>query len=164
MNAPAVPTARRSPTAGDLATWRAFIETSERLRSVIASRMQAESGLSTGDYAVLLSLSEAPDHRARSSELATQVGWERSRLSHHLGRMENRQLIRRDECATDSRGAEVVLTADGADAFRRASGPHLHAIQEFFVSALTQDQLADVRELTGALADSLDRSLDLSAP
>lgn len=152
--------ARRSPTADDLATWRGFIETSERLRAVIGSRLQADSGLSTGDYSVLLSLSEAPDHRARSSELAVQVGWERSRLSHHLGRMEQRGLIRRDDCPTDNRGAEVVLTTAGADAFRRASAPHLHAIQELFIGALSPDQLASVRELTGALADSLDRVPD----
>jgi DNA-binding MarR family transcriptional regulator len=158
VNAPMARTARRSPTANDLAVWRAFIETSERLRAVIGSRLQADSGLSTGDYSVLLRLSEAADHRVRSSELATQVGWERSRLSHHLGRMEQRGLIRRDDCATDSRGAEVVLTSAGADAFRRASAPHLHAIQELFVGALTQQQLDSVRQLTDALADSLDHS------
>jgi DNA-binding MarR family transcriptional regulator len=158
MKAAIAGTARRSPTADDLATWRGFIEISERLRATIGSRMQADSGLSTGDYSVLLSLSEAADHRARSSELAAEVGWERSRLSHHLGRMEQRGLIRRDDCATDSRGAEVVLTSAGADAFRRASAPHLHAIQELFIGALTPGQLASVRELTDALAESLDRS------
>jgi DNA-binding MarR family transcriptional regulator len=158
MNASNAGTVRRSPTADDLAIWRAFIETSERLRSVIDSRLQSESGLSSGDYAVLLSLSEAADHRVRSSELAAKVGWERSRLSHHLGRMEHRELIRRDDCATDNRGAEVVLTEAGATAFRHASAPHLHAIQELFVGALNPGQLASVRELTDALADSLDRS------
>ncbi len=158
MNASPTGRARRSPTADDLATWRAFIETSERLRSVIGSRMQADSGLSSGDYAVLLSLSEATDQRARSSELASKVGWERSRLSHHLGRMEQRGLIRRDDCATDNRGAEVVLTTAGADAFRRASAPHLHAIQELFIGALTPGQLASVRELSDSLAESLDRA------
>ena len=149
---------RRSPTAADLATWRAFIEMSERLRSVIGSRFQAESGLSTGDYSVLLRLSEADGHRLRSSDLATAVGWERSRLSHHLGRMEQRGLVRRDECATDSRGAEVVLTDAGSSAFRRSSAPHLHAIQDLFVGALTPAQLAAVEELTTTLSAHLERA------
>jgi DNA-binding MarR family transcriptional regulator len=157
MNASAsVSTGRRSPTASELATWRAFIETSERLRSAMSSRMQAESGLSTGDYSVLLSLTEAVDHRVRSSELASKVGWERSRLSHHLGRMEQRELIRREECASDNRGAEVVLTTAGADAFRRASAPHLHAIQELFVGALSPLQLEGAAELASALSTQLD--------
>ncbi|HEX3680872.1 MAG TPA: MarR family transcriptional regulator, partial [Galbitalea sp.] len=115
-----------------------------------------DSGLSTGDYAVLLSLSEAPGHRVRSSELAAVIGWERSRLSHHLGRMEQRGLIRRDDCLTDNRGAEAVLTPEGAAAFRRASPPHLHAIQELFVSALTPDQLEAVTEISAALASHLE--------
>jgi DNA-binding MarR family transcriptional regulator len=150
--------ARRSPTKDELATWRDFVETSELVRGVIGSRLQAESGLSTGDYTVLLSLSEADGSRVRSSELANRIGWERSRLSHHLGRMEQRGLIRREDCATDSRGAEAVLTPAGADAFRRASAPHMHAIQELFASALSAGQLASLREITHTLRDRIEGS------
>jgi DNA-binding MarR family transcriptional regulator len=126
------------------------------MRAVIGSRLQTDSGLSTGDYSVLLSLTESPDNRVRSSELAAQVGWERSRLSHHLGRMEQRGLIRREECLTDNRGAEACLTAAGADAFRRASAPHLHAVQELFVSALSPEQLDAVAEISAALSSHLE--------
>lgn len=156
---PSTTTARRSPTASELATWRSFVETTERVRSVIASRLQTEAGMSTGDYSVMLSLSEAPDHRLRSSDLADRVGWERSRLSHHLGRMEQRGLIKREDCATDNRGAEIVLTAEGSDAFRRASAPHLHAIHDIFVSALSADELRAAAALASSLSAHLD-SLD----
>jgi DNA-binding MarR family transcriptional regulator len=147
--------ARRSPTADELRAWRGFIEVSERMRSVIGSRLQSDSGLSSGDYAVLLSLTEAPGNRVRSSELATTVGWERSRLSHHLGRMEQRGLIRREECRTDNRGAEACLTTAGATAFRRASAPHLHAIQELFVSALSPEQLQSIDDIAATLSSHL---------
>jgi DNA-binding MarR family transcriptional regulator len=149
------PRARRSPTPEELGTWRNFIETTERLRSLTGSRLQTESALSSADYAVLLTLSEAEGTRVRSSELAARVGWERSRLSHHLGRMEQRGLIRREECATDSRGAEAVLTPVGAEAFRHALPAHMHAIQELFVAALSPEQLEAVRDITRALASHL---------
>ena len=149
---------RRSPTTDQLAAWRVFVETSERMRGAIGSRLQADSRLSTGDYAVLLSLSEATDNRVRSSELAATIGWERSRLSHHLGRMEQRGLIRREDCLTDNRGAEAVLTPEGAAAFRRSSPPHLHAIQELFVSALTPEQLEAIAEISRALSAHLDQA------
>lgn len=149
--------ARRSPTAQQLEIWRDFIETSDALGSELASRLQDESGLSRGDYAVLLALAEADDRTLRSSELAEHIGWERSRLSHHLGRMERRGLIVRQECATDNRGAEVLLTEVGRDAFRRASAPHLRAIRELFVDALTPQQLAAVGEITRALRAHRDR-------
>jgi DNA-binding MarR family transcriptional regulator len=151
---------RRSPTAADLAVWRDFVETGDRLRSLLAARLQAESDLSTGDYAVLLALAEAPGKRVRSSELADQVGWERSRLSHHLGRMESRGLVTREKCLTDNRGAEVVLTESGASMFRRASAPHLKAVQELFLDALDENALERVKELTRSLRDHLDDGQD----
>lgn len=146
---------RRLPTKQELAAWRAFIETTEQLRSVLAARLQAECGLSPGDYAVLLALQEADAHRLRSSVLAATIGWERSRLSHHLGRMERRGLIERQECSTDSRGAEIVLTPPGLDAFRSATVPHLRAIRELFVDALTPDQLDAVQDIVAALRRQL---------
>ncbi|MEV1327951.1 MarR family transcriptional regulator [Micromonospora costi] len=147
---------RQLPTADELRAWRDFIETTEVLRSRIASRLQAESGLSPGDYAVLLALTEAPDQQMRSSELAAHVGWERSRLSHHLGRMERRGLIRRQECATDPRGAEVHLTPAGAESFRASTVPHLRAIRELFVDALTPDQVRAAGGIAAALHAHLD--------
>jgi DNA-binding MarR family transcriptional regulator len=147
---------RQSPTADELRIWRGFIETAQALNTRLSSRLHEESALSPGDYAVLLALSEADGRRLRSSELADAVGWERSRLSHHIRRMEGRGLIRRDDCAVDYRGAEVVLTDQGAHAFRSASVPHLRAVRELFVDALTPAQLTQVEELTAALRTSLD--------
>jgi DNA-binding MarR family transcriptional regulator len=148
---------RQLPTIEELRIWRDFIETTESLRSELSSRLQSESSLSPGDYTVLLALSEAEGQLLRSSELAATIGWERSRLSHHLGRMERRGLVRREDCATDSRGAEVVLTSGGADAFRRASIPHLRAVRELFVDALTPDQLAAAGELAATLRMRLEK-------
>ena len=146
-----VPRARRSPTAHELAVWRDFIETTEVLRAQVAARMQRESGLSNGDYAVLLALSESPDMCLRSSLLALTIGWERSRLSHHLARMQQRGLIERRDTEGDNRGTEVALTRAGADAFRRASAPHLRDVRELFVDAFDADQLDRVAELTAVL-------------
>ena len=142
---------RRVPTADELRIWREYIETAELLRTHVAASLQRASGLSIGDYAVLLALSEADGQRMRSSELAAHIGWDRSRLSHHVGRMERRDLIRREECATDSRGAEIVLTRTGADAFDRATVPHLRDIRAVFVDALTAEQLAAAGDVARAL-------------
>jgi DNA-binding MarR family transcriptional regulator len=149
---------RQLPTAEQLRIWRDFIETADALRSELSSRLQSESSLSPGDYVVLLALSEAEGWRMRSSELAAGIGWERSRLSHHLGRMERRGLIRREECAADNRGAEVVLAPTGAEAFRGATVPHLRAVRELFVDALTPDQLVAAGEVAATLRAHLGSS------
>ncbi len=63
--------------------------------------------------------------------------------------MEKRALARREECLTDNRGAIVVLTETGADAFWRASVPQMQAVKDLFANALTPAQV-------NALADVLD--------
>lgn len=152
-----MPRKRTLPTRDELRVWREFLESGEALRNQLSSRLHTDTGLSPADYTVLLALSEAPGHRVRSSDLAAGIGWERSRLSHHLARMERRDLIRREECATDNRGAEIVLAAAGREAFHAATVPHLTAVRELFVDALTPDQLAAAGEIAVALRRHLER-------
>lgn len=147
--------ARQSPTPDELAVWREYVETAEAIRQALATGLQTESGVSPGDYAVLLALSESEGRCLRSSVLAEVIGWERSRLSHHLGRMESRGLIRRRKSGNDSRGAEVELTDDGARTFRASSAPHLRLVRRFFIDALTPEDL----EAVGKVAKSLRRHL-----
>jgi DNA-binding MarR family transcriptional regulator len=134
-------------TSADLATWRLLLDTTTDLRGILGARLQADSGLSPGDYQVMLALSEADGGRLRSSQLAAAIDWERSRLSHHLLRMERRGLIVREDCAADSRGAEVVLTERGTEAFRGATRPHLRAIKSSFADALTPSQMAALTDV-----------------
>jgi DNA-binding MarR family transcriptional regulator len=140
----------------ELAVWRSLLDTTAELRRLLSARMQ-ESGCSPADYGVLLALHEADGGRLRSSELAAAIDWERSRLSHHLGRMERRGLIRRENSAADSRGAEVSLTDEGAAAFRRAGGPHLRAIKSHFADALTEQQLTALGDALQALRAHLSK-------
>src|SRR6266566_9067437 len=145
---------RRRMTSRELAIWRSLVDTTAELRRILGAELQ-ESSLSPADYQVLLALSEADGKRMRSSELARTIDWERSRLSHHLGRMERRGLIRREDCAADSRGAEVTLTAEGARVFRRATAPHMRSIKRHFADALTHAQFAALADILRSLQNHL---------
>ena len=147
--------ARRRMTARELVIWRLLLDTTTELRRILGAQLLQESSLSPADYQVLLALREADSRRLRSSELAASIDWERSRLSHHLGRMERRGLVRRDECATDSRGAEVSLTEDGASIFRRATAPHMRAIKKHFADGLTPEQFEELAKILQALRNHL---------
>jgi DNA-binding MarR family transcriptional regulator len=138
------------------------MDTTTELRRIMGARLQQDCGLSPGDYQVLLALSEAPGRRLRSSDLAAVIDWERSRLSHHLARMERRDLIRRDDCATDSRGAEVSMTEAGAGIFRRATAPHARAIKQHFADALTAGQIEALDDILRALHHHLGASASTS--
>lgn len=142
---------RELPTSEEFAIWREHIETFEIVRGRIEARLHQDSQLSSGDYKVLLALSEADGKALRSSALATHIEWERSRLSGQLGRMEKRGLVRREPCEEDARGSDVFLTEDGARAFRASTLPHLQAIKDLFVDALTPQQLAHLSEAATAM-------------
>ncbi|MGJ6961011.1 MarR family winged helix-turn-helix transcriptional regulator [Streptosporangium sp. G11] len=140
--------ARRRLTSKELSVWRSLMDTTTELRRLLTAQLQ-EVDVSPGDYAVMLALSEAEGRSLRSSELADTIDWQRSRLSHHLGRMGRRGLIRREECLTDNRGAIIAITEEGMASFRRASAPHLRAVKHYFADALSEQQLD---ELGGVLA------------
>lgn len=133
-------------TQDELTIWRSLLDTTTDLRRLLSSEMQ-ESDVSPGDYAVLLALTEADGHVLRSSQLADAIDWERSRLSHHIGRMQRRGLVSREDAPGDSRGALVRITADGTGALQRAAGPHLRAVKRYFADALTADQLAGLADV-----------------
>ena len=146
---------RKLPASGELAVWRAHHEAVEIARSRIESRMRRESGLSDGDYRVLIALSEAEGKSMRSSQLAAHLEWERSRVSGQLGRMEKRGLLRREPSPEDARGSLVVLTEEGARAYRGSTIPHLAAIKEIFIDAFTPEQLASLEDAAAALRTHL---------
>ena len=131
--------------------WRSFTTMRQHLDRALEQGLQAEGEISAADYHVLIALFEAPDRTMRARDLSLRIGWERSRLSHHLGRMERRGLVNRDGCPTDSRGAEIAMTPAGSEAFRRANGPHLHAIRELFIDALTPAQVVAAGEIAASL-------------
>lgn len=145
----------RLPTSRELAVWRVYLESFEAVRARIEAQLHRDSDLSSGDYKILLALSEADPHEMRSSVLAAHIHWERSRLSAHLGRMEKRGLIHRAPCPDDARGSLAVLTEAGAREFRDSTIPHLAAIRSVFVDALSADQLAVMGEAAEALRDHL---------
>jgi DNA-binding transcriptional ArsR family regulator len=62
---------------------------------------------------VPVDLTDNPEGRVRVSELAGLLQWERSRISHHIKRMEDRGLVERAECSEDGRGAFVVIAPSG---------------------------------------------------
>lgn len=131
-----------------------------RLFAQLNRQLQRESGLSGADYEVLACLSETLSGRLRAFELGRITQWEKSRLSHHLTRMEQRGLVARETCASDSRYAEIVLTAAGRDAIESAAARHVAHVRSWFVDAMTPEQL----DQFGHLCDSVSARLDDAEP
>ena len=124
--------------------WRGWVALSSQLPAALHRQLQGDSGLSLQDFEVLVHLTDTPDGRVRVSDLARCAGWERSRLSHHVTRMERRGLVERQECCADGRGAFVAVTAAGREAIERAAPGHVRAVRDLVFASLTDEELDTV--------------------
>ena len=130
--------------------WRGYTRMRVELEAALSRELFRHSGLSHADYAVLVELSEAEVGRLRAYQLGRALRWEKSRLSHHLKRMEARGLICREDCAEDARGSEVVLTAEGRATIEAAAPAHVEDVRRLMIDHLTPEQLevlADTAEV-----------------
>ncbi len=136
--------------------WRAWLTVNIQLNAALARQMHADTGLSLPDFEVLVLLTDTASERIRVSDLAKGLQWERSRLSHHLTRMEKRGLVERAECPDDGRGALVLLTPGGRAAIEAAAPAHVRLVRELFVDRLDAIDLADLDRVLGTLLAGLD--------
>jgi DNA-binding MarR family transcriptional regulator len=140
--------------------WRAYNDMARRLATTLGRRLTQESGLSSADYEVLVPLSEAPGRRLRARDLARIVEWEKSRLSHHIGRMQQRGLVGKQDCPTDARGAFIQLSDEGLRAIQAAAPDHVETVRRYFIDLLSPDEL----DLLTSLADRVLERLDTPDP
>ncbi|MFL0174395.1 MarR family winged helix-turn-helix transcriptional regulator [Mycobacterium sp. SMC-13] len=112
-----------------------------RMNYEMNRQLQADSGLSLADYDVLVALSGDNGGGLRVSDLAAQIGWERSRLSHQLRRMEERGLTERRPSTADGRTTNVVLTADGRRTIAEAAPGHVDLVRSLFFDPLPENLL-----------------------
>ncbi|MET8404575.1 MarR family winged helix-turn-helix transcriptional regulator [Streptomyces sp900116325] len=127
--------------------WRSLMKMQAGLSEYIERQLRTHSGLSSADYQVLAHLSEAPEGRLRSFALGDVLQWEKSRLSQHLTRMQKRDLIRRERCATDQRGAVVVITEQGRTLVETAAPLHLADVRNVLIDHVTPAQMDLLIEL-----------------
>jgi DNA-binding MarR family transcriptional regulator len=140
-------------SSGQLRVWLAFMGVQQRLGYEMNRQLQADSELSLADYDVLNALSGAPDARMQLGALAAQIGWERSRLSHHAKRMESRGLVRGDLAASDRRSTEMRLTSGGRRAIDDAAPGHVDLVRHLFFGGLPKEMLAPMSQALEAIYD-----------
>jgi DNA-binding MarR family transcriptional regulator len=137
--------------------WQGYLHLNQDLIAVLEQQLARESGLSGADYRVLHPLSEAPGGLLRARDLGSELGWDRSRLSHHLSRMEKRGLVAREECAEDARGLMVRLTKVGRQAIEEAVPGHAEVVRRYFFDQLSNDEIETMAAVFDRVLDNLKR-------
>jgi DNA-binding MarR family transcriptional regulator len=121
--------------------WQKFRTLMRELQGVQDRQLARASGLSGAEYALLVPLCETPDGVLRARDLGAGVGWDRSRVSRQVRRMEQRGLVAREPCEDDARGSMVRLTRDGRAAMMAAAPQHADTVRKYFLSPLSRDEM-----------------------
>ena len=140
--------------------WRALQSMQMRLTAELGRELAATTGLSYPDYVVLVALTDRADGRMRIFELGRELGWEKSRVSHHVARMAERGLVTKERCGSDRRGAFVVATDRGREAIEAAAPGHVAAVRRLVIDRLTARQLDTI----GAAARTVLAALTVDEP
>lgn len=120
--------------------WRAFQHAHHQL-DVHLNRGLQGSGLSGADYQILAVLSEHDRDRMPARDLCNTLGWEKSRVSHQVRRMEKGGLICREPNPDDARSTMVCLLPAGRAAIEKAAPKHVEGVRRNFIELLTPDEL-----------------------
>ena|SRR5690349_12376704 len=131
---------------GQQRAWLAYIRVQLRMAYEMNRQLLADSGMSLPDYDVLTALSVADGGRMPITVLAAQIGWERSRVSHHVRRMSTRGLVTCGPSAADRRVTEVTLTDRGWQALEEAASGHVDLVRRLFFGGLPADLLGPLSE------------------
>ena len=94
-------------------------------------------GLSDPGYGVLSRLADLGGGQLRQQDLADSMGWDKSHLSHHLTRMQQRGLVERQPSGD---AVTVRLTPAGRVVLDQAVPVHAAAVRRHLLSRLTAEQ------------------------
>lgn len=128
----------------EMRIWLMWKHTFKGIFGRIVKEMQGRTGISDGDYMVLGLLTRSEDGHLRQQEMADTMGWTKSRLSHHLTRMEKRGLVGRRPL---DKGVQVSITPEGTSAWDAAQPAVSELIRKYFLALLTEQDKRSIARI-----------------
>ena len=142
-------------SAKQLRAWRSFHKIRSQLLPHMTKKIYRNTGLTPAEYFLMVTLLESPNGSLHSSEIAEQLDWEKSRISHQAKRMESRGLVSRFTCETDARSCLVEITPSGRKYMKQALPMQFQDVKHCFTDLLTQVHLDALIEISQIVSKHL---------
>jgi DNA-binding MarR family transcriptional regulator len=131
-------------TEPEMQAWRALIQVTTGVLGALDNELQAEHGLSLGEYEVLVHLSEEPDQSLRMTDLAGRLHLSPSGITRRIDGLQRAGLVERKQCPSDRRGSNAVLTEEGLRVLREAAPTHVRGVRAHFIDQLSSRDIANL--------------------
>lgn len=136
--------------------WRAFLGASTLVSARLNHELDEAAAISMYEYEILVRLFESEAGRVRMSQLADQVSYSRSRLTHTVGRLERAGYVLRSSCPNDRRGVYAHLTQAGYEFLAQTAPIHLDGVRRHLIDRFTPSELATLTELLEKITTDTD--------
>jgi len=131
--------------------WHAFRLMHEDVLGRVGRDIAQTTGLSGPEFGVLSRLAGCSEGEVRQQVLASMMAWDKSRLSHQLTRMQERELIQRRR--TDGKTVFVAITKLGREKLDAARPIHAASVRRNLLSRLTQEQIDTIVRVSNLLGE-----------
>jgi DNA-binding MarR family transcriptional regulator len=135
--------------------WLSYLQATTLLEDHLDRQLQRDAGMPHLYYGLLVMLSRAPRRRMRMTHLARTAKITRSRLSHAIARLEKNGWVRREDCRSDKRGQNAVLTDSGVKVLERTAPGHVAAVRSALFDRLSPEQVRQLGEMCQIMAEGL---------
>lgn len=143
----------------EMAAWRSFIESHDDLMTAIENDL-APSGLTLGDYQVLVYLTEADDAQLRMCDLADMLQLSPSGLTRRLDGLVKAGWVERRSSDVDRRVMLAALTDDGRRRLAESAPTHVDSVRARMIDVLDAGDLAAITRAFRKIRAALDADQD----
>lgn len=147
---------KRLLSEAQMRAWRAFLGASTLVSARLNHELDEAAAISMYEYEILVRLFESEAGRVRMSQLADQVSYSRSRLTHTVGRLERAGYVLRSSCPNDRRGVYAHLTKAGYEFLAQTAPIHFDGVRRHLINRFTPSELATLTELLEKITTDTD--------
>jgi DNA-binding MarR family transcriptional regulator len=141
---PSCPAALRTAPAAREAAWLGLLQVHADLTRGLDAELLSRVGLSLSAVDVLTRIAFSEEGMMRISEIANTSLLSQSRVSRLAAELEQRGLLERRPCPSDSRAVNAVITEDGRALLGRALDVYWDGVDRRLLDLLTESQIDEL--------------------
>jgi DNA-binding MarR family transcriptional regulator len=135
--------------ADQLGAYFALMEVSSLLQYAVDEHLRSAGDLSYVQFQILARLADAPEGRARMTDLADGIVYSRSGLTYQVGLLAKRGLIVRSPSPEDERSVIVSVTDAGRRVVAQVLPGHVDDVRRLLFEPMADGDLAALSAILG---------------